>query len=387
MSRLKRVLVVAAGLAAAWAASLPVANAQQGQWTTIGIGPPSVGSDGVSIGGGVEYGGSAIYEFQIDLVRLYVVPSDDLPEECVAGEKEHVYDASRHQGRDTEGVSLTAAPLCNGPHEVQIGGSGTRFFLGNPQPTAHMWEPLGTVELAIPPPPVHGLTAALEGRAIALSWSPPDGYADSPPPDFLGYRVRRTIGDGSPETVAGGDAPLSETTFTDGGLPDQGGTVHYQVSAVRRGGDGEPIVSPAAQSRPIPVTPVNTTTTGPGAVAPPPTAPNPPRPRTAPLPPPVQTTQTIGSVDPLDEEVDFGEEAEPGEDEPVLPDDEFATGPVLRDLGGDEPTVDRALLVPVAAGLCLLGWSLHLRYLTRQALATALEPLVVEALDPPAPDP
>jgi hypothetical protein len=60
----------------------------------------------------------------------------------------------------------------------------------------------------------------------------------------------------------------------------------------------------------------------------------------------------------FDEDLPF-EDREAGDEEAVLPDDELASGPLSERLPG------RGLVVPVATGLVLAVWALHLRFLAR----------------------
>ena len=247
------------------------------------------------------------------------------------------------------------------------------------------------VLVRLPAPTVTNLVAAADGHAVDLSWDDMRGAA----PDLSGYRVERSIGDGSftaLETV-GADA----TTYRDTSLPAAGGKATYRVIALR------PLVGEAAASNSAQATfaaaPTDTTggggsgtgggsggtggggtggggstggtgSSGGGAGGPAiggrssirvPRVGTPSRNFFPPLlAPPVDTG--------FSEELPF-EDVEPGEDDPVLPDDELAVA--------DVPLPGRGLAVPFATGLVLAVWALHLRFLARAARPEYAEPIEI----------
>jgi hypothetical protein len=73
------------------------------------------------------------------------------------------------------------------------------------------------------------------------------------------------------------------------------------------------------------------------------------------------------------EELPFGDR-EPGEQDAALPDDELASGPLSERLPG------RGLVVPVATGLVLAVWALHLRFLARAAQPEYVDDQRIEIL-------
>ena len=69
--------------------------------------------------------------------------------------------------------------------------------------------------------------------------------------------------------------------------------------------------------------------------------------------------------------VDPTSELEEGEEDAVLPDDaDQLGGAVITDVV-DEEGPGRAVLTPVAVGLVMIVWAMHLRFLTRQAAQAA----------------
>jgi hypothetical protein len=250
------------------------------------------------------------------------------------------------------------------------------------------------VPVRLPAPTVTGLVATAEGHAITLTWDDMRSLAA----DVSGYRVQRSIGGGPFEEV--GTAPADAPTFTDTTLPSAGGEATYQVVAQR------PFVADAAPSGPASATfaaapagedgtggPVaggngsGTGGTGSGGTGSGGTAPGGsggsggpggsggsgggadlgglptirvPRVGTpsrnffpALLAPPVSDT--------YDTELPF-DDPEPGEDDPVLP-----SGLAVDDA---EPLPGKGLAVPLATGLVLAVWALHLRFLARAARPT-----------------
>ncbi len=211
------------------------------------------------------------------------------------------------------------------------------------------------IRVAAPGPPVTGVAAAAEGRTVLIRWERPENA----PPDLLGYRVERTDATGAVVTL--GDT--AETSTIDSGVPEGGGSLRFAVRTVRNGPDG-PVVSAAATSRAVVFDPLPGVPPAPGAHG---TDGTPGAGRriggrlTLPSSsvsrlrkPSASATADTG----FSETLPFGDR-EPGSDEPVLPADELASL-TYEDEG-------RGLVVPIAVGLVLGVWALHLRRITRLA--------------------
>jgi hypothetical protein len=95
----------------------------------------------------------------------------------------------------------------------------------------------GEIRIAAPPPEVPKASASRAGSGATVSWS----AVGAPPPDFLGYRVERRVGDGSWEPVAA-ELPASARSVDDASAP-AGGDVTYRVRARRAGPDGQVLSS------------------------------------------------------------------------------------------------------------------------------------------------
>ena len=236
------------------------------------------------------------------------------------------------------------------------------------------------IAVRLPAPTVSNVVATAEGRTVTVSWDDMRGIA----PDLSGYRVERSIDGGPFEAIATVGPDVQSAT--DSELPDEGGEASYQVIATRPfvadaspsnvaatefdaapaggdggagddggtdgtggGGTGDTGGSGGTTSRPR----TGRITTGgrPTGGITVPRVGTPSRNFFPPLlAPPVIDTG-------FDPELPF-EEREPGEESPVLP-DELASDDVGERLPG------RGLVVPVATGLVLAVWALHLRFLAR----------------------
>ena len=113
-------------------------------------------------------------------------------------------------------------------------------------PTSVPQELTAEEQLRVNPPPPHRVSAARQGAAVRLTWSPPPAvtvphtYSDT----VVEYRIYRSV-DGSGEALVGTSKTLS---FTD---PEPGaGTLRYFVSSVREHGVEGPrtdaVVAPAS---------------------------------------------------------------------------------------------------------------------------------------------
>lgn len=85
------------------------------------------------------------------------------------------------------------------------------------------------VDVALPPSPATGVTADVGAdRTVTVRWG-----SEPQAPDFEGYQVERAVGDGPFRKV--GEVGATQTSFVDGGVPDEGGTLRYRVIAMRSG--------------------------------------------------------------------------------------------------------------------------------------------------------
>lgn len=252
-----------------------------------------------------------------------------------------------------------------------------------------------------PTPAVTGFvaTASADGSAVDLKWNDMTLAA----PDLTGYAIERDLGSGFEPVTA---LEASATTYVDSDLPDGDYSAQYRITAARPDKDGAPRPStPAAvttgYTAPTPGNPGGPTNPGdpnapggpggPGDPTIPPTGDTPPdlgdlgtptapggsaggggrvraprlgitgtflppllRPSVNDIRPTTPTTADTG----FDDELPYDEE--PGEEDPVLPDDELAAF-----FDGD--VASRGMLIPIATALVLAVWAFHLRMLARLA--------------------
>jgi hypothetical protein len=282
-----------------------------------------------------------------------------------------------------------------------------------------------TVTVAEPAPDVAAPAAtAGDGRSVVVSWS----SLANPPKDFRGYVVLRTLA-GTTERVA--SLSPSDTSWVDMDPPASGGSVTYQVRTRRAGANpadpADEVTSAGATSAPIDVAPASGGTGGSGGggtggtggggtggtggggtgggtggggtdagsgdtdggsggfggsisgrrrsgtgASPDLSSPSFRVPRVG--------TPSRNFFPPLLAPPDEGfedrlpyEDREPGEEAAVLPDD-LTSGPFERAPG-------RGLVIPLAIGLVLAVWALHLRFLARMAQPAYAEVVVDD--DPP----
>jgi hypothetical protein len=275
------------------------------------------------------------------------------------------------------GTSLT----CNGAYTYQIGATSGSLLVG----TRKLDPPLeSTLVVEVPPAAVDGVgaTANDESRTVSVTW---DASSDTAP-DFRGYRVLRRHGSNG-DWVKVADVGPGTTGVVDDDLPPEAGDYTYRVLG-RRVGVGGDVVSTSGGTDKVTLAEgeVTTTTTAdgttstvvagdPGSTVPgdggssttaartrtPATrgrtgvgikAPRLGTPSQANLP--VLLTPT--TVDEgYDEQLDYGDESI---DDSALPSEESSSAFYENGPG-------KGMAVPVATGLVLFAWAIHLRFLAR----------------------
>lgn len=282
-------------------------------------------------------------------------------------------------------VSVALAVPCNGLYTVRV---DARSQYGE---TAYLDQ---TIVVEMPAPIVTGVSATADGRSIDVSWDDMRAAA----PDISGYVVERRIGDDPFEEVA---APAAdEQGYTDDALPAGGGEAAYRVRATRPVPGGT-VTSQSSDEAATPFVAAPAESAGPGSeggsggsgtgdggtaggtdagtpgsgstsgggttsgggagrVGAPRVAFSgtflPPLLRPTPLDARPTTTTTVDAG--FDETLPY--DAEAGEDDPALPEDELAS--VYTD-----GNPGRGMAIPVATALVLALWAVHLRLLARAA--------------------
>jgi hypothetical protein len=340
------------------------------QWTAAWTSPtdsPATFDAPTGVAGWFRYGppqGQATS--YVDDVKLTIVPSagQALAAECPPSiEAEKTYGPPpfpSSSSSTTPTVPSDASTFQFTPVESTPPCNGT--YVATAHAHAHTADPLAdqtfdlqkTIVVTVAPAPVTSLTATADtSKAVTLKWAAPAGYPDAAPPDFGGYAVER--GDAAGEFTALGATTPDVLTFKDAALPASG-VVQYRIRAVRPGAtEGSVTMSPASASvtRSVDVGALPApTTTVPAATHTHTTIPDAP-----------PTTVAVAPGDPITDDT------EPGEADAVVPPGADELGaPVVHDLPASH---GRALLTPIALGLLLLVWAMHLRFLTRQAARAA----------------
>jgi hypothetical protein len=203
--------------------------------------------------------------------------------------------------------------------------------------------------LEVAPPEVGQVIAAREEGIVALSWSPPLGYPEGAPADFVGYRVLRAMPDQADFNQA---ATPGNNTIAFDQLPEGTvGEVRYQVQAVRRSASGDGYVGSQIGATASASVVIDSPVTAPPA---------PQRRRNTTRQSSSRSTPAAPTVDDdFESTLDF-EDFEPGLEEPVLP--ESAAGIEIDDDDGP----GEGLAIPAATASVLAAWALHLRYLSRR---------------------
>lgn len=307
-------------------------------------------------------------------IRISIEATGTAPVECSMPGRTT---SSEESPPATFGVDLLFG--CNGTYTITATAETTRNSQFTPVDKATRE---GTVDVAMPAPDVTGVKATGGDRAITVEW---DDMTTSAV-DLSGYIVERSIDSGAYEQVA---SPGSdETEFVDSSLPADAGTATYRVASTRPSPEGR-LTSQSASSEATPFVAAPTapddgdgttpgggdgTTPGtsPGDGTTPGTTPGGPTPGTrVPTPrlglsgsflPPLLRPSLALQVPP-DTDDGFDEVLpyrEPGEDDPVLPDDEMAS--LLTD-----DSAGRGMVIPIATALVLAVWAFHLRRLAKAA--------------------
>jgi hypothetical protein len=304
--------------------------------------------------------------FTVDLI---VDAAPGQPDDCEPPQLGSAGDAQNPHS-STVGATQTGERTWEGSFEVPVtascNGTYTVGAIIRHDASPSFTQATTTIRVARPagPPAQAAATRAADGT-VALAWSAP---RDGLPPDFAGYRVRRTVR-GVSERIADG---TEDTDLVDhpGLQPGQAAT--YEVMTLRDGPDGSTIASDPATAvveLPGPEQPSGDDPGGGppgGAVSGSGTggAPRVARPTTGARGPsmpvlPRPTTPTTFDTG-FGGTLPFDLDREEGPADPVLPDEGFAS--LLYD---DE--AGAGLLVPGATAAVLAVWAMHLRYLNRLA--------------------
>jgi hypothetical protein len=288
---------------------------------------------------------------------------------------------------------------CNGTYTVTADAATTDDSAVFPHDYASRSR---TVAVSMPAQAVTGVSAAAEGSTIRVLWDDMRVAAW----DLSGYVIERQVDDGSFTELA--VLGSESTSYVDESLPGEGRAATYRVSSTRPAPAGTQVsAASSSEATPFEATATTTTTPGdgttgdgttgdgttPGTGTTPgggttaggttiPSTPGTGSVATRPggtvraprlgisgsfLPPLLRPSGSFGVPTTVDggfsEQLPYGQDTEPGEDDPVLPDDEMAS--LFTD-----GAAGRGMAIPIATALVLAVWAFHLRFLARASRPT-----------------
>jgi hypothetical protein len=359
MRRLALVLVSGGALLLSVA---PRADAAQpnGAWTKPSVTATYQDAPMVTLSEEQQLGGFAEFDQGIKSVDFSLVTDAD--GDCAAGDGVPDQSAS-FGGAKRADFSFDASFPCNRRYEVRA------VVHPQPQPLRNdedlvldVW-----VAVALPPEPVSSLKATeLSGdeRGVSLKWDDANNQ-----PDFSGYAVWRSVGDGDWSYL--NDTGPAATSYTDHAVPREGGEVRYKVFGTRPGPDpGSKVIassSPVAKATVEAYVPP-TTVAGEGGAGGNGSGSSRPSIQVSGNEAPRVVTRTYSRTSPTTFDTGF-QETLPFQ-QPQSTDAPPSGGTAIATLndGGDDSTQRQSLLL-VAGGTTTLSWALVLRYLTKRATA------------------
>ena len=270
--------------------------------------------------------------------------------------------------RDTASYTFRVDPACNGTYDISAFASTDPPGPAQPGDPGTESAPLEVENVRVslaPMPPASVAAEVAADRTVTVRWQvPPAWVGSTPPPDAIGFQVRRLSADGTPVVVADRLGPNQTTVVDDDLVSAPDGRYRYRVVAVRADASGAPVTSEPVEAALDLVAArtggaagggasVGAATTG-GGVAVGGGAFVPGQPAVSPP----------AEFDPgFQPELDYSD-VELGEEEAVPPSDAG-----LFDIG--ESTTETGLVIPGAVALCLAVWAGHLRHLARRATPPA----------------
>lgn len=285
------------------------------------------------------------------------------------------------RGLDQYRFRFTVVPRCNGYYQVSIIGTADRpgpvpSSVSDPLPMGDPTDPDNAVKVGLRSPDVTDVTAAVGAdRSVAVSWTPPVGYATSPPPDFAGYGVDYSYDDGA----TWHDAAFTEPTAAAASFRlrggDPAGDYLVRVRGVRANADGtlDPAIVASGGSTAVTTTAVGAAPTTPTSSGPSRGGGGGGRSNSGRGVPPRGTAVPQEQDDGYNPYLDY--DREEGDEHAVLPDDASS----FLDFVPDSPGA--AILVPYAIAQCLAVWAFHLRLLARRLDTPTVTPMPTITVD------
>ena len=180
-------------------------------------------------------------------VSLQVDPMEPIADSCTHDDVAEL-PAEREPTGGIRGDYRFSIPIelpCNGRYRVRA-RAAVYWRPEMEDPAATSPDLTADLTIAAPAPDVSGLTITEDDAGVALAWASPE----SPPPDFLGYEIERTLPGGAPEvlTTLGTDV----TSYRDDTAPAPREGIAYRVTALRSGPDGTTMRSAAPAEGTVP---------------------------------------------------------------------------------------------------------------------------------------
>lgn len=356
--KLSSTALSAAGLMIALA---PLASAAtpSGAWTDPAITTSYQNTPMATLSDGRQLKGFAEFDQGIKSVNFALLTDAD-SESCSAKE------VVRPQTTDGGGAKRVDfafdAPFpCNQRYEVRaIVQPQPRPLRSDTDRVLDLW-----VAVALPPAPVSSLDATElpdDERGVSVEWD-----AANVQPDFIGYAVWRSVGDGDWSYLADVAAPA--TSYTDRALPRAGGALRYKVFGVRPGPDpgskvlatSSPVARVTIDAYTPPTTVAGDGSGGDGGGTPRPSI------RVSGNEAPRVVSRSFARTSPTTADTGF-QETLPFQ-QPQTTDAPPASGNAIATLddGNRDDNAPRQSLLLVAGGTTTLSWALVLRYLTKRA--------------------
>lgn len=135
--------------------------------------------------------------------------------------------------------NVTLSIPCNGTYSLVATATTTDDRTFFPSDSASLSR---SVEVSAPAPTVTGVSAVGAGRSVTVTWDDMTQVV----PDVSGYIVQRRSADGTFAHLAG--VNVSDPSYADNNLPDEGGDIAYRVLSTRPSPNGEKMSAASAEA-------------------------------------------------------------------------------------------------------------------------------------------
>jgi hypothetical protein len=353
----RKVVFVAITAAALLLSAAPRASAAKpnGAWTSPPVTATYENSPLATLSEPQQLGGFAEFDQGIRSIDFSLLT--DVDGDCSAADGVPQQSADFGGARHVD-FAFDASFPCNRRYEVRaVVHPQPRPLRSDEDLVLDLW-----VAVALPPDPLSSLKATVlseDERGVSLKWDDANNQ-----PDFEGYAVWRSVGDGDWSYL--NEVGPNATSYTDHAVPRAGGTIRYKVFGIRQGPDpGSKLLaasSPVAKATVEAYVPPTATTSEGGDGS----GERHPSIQVSGNEAPRVVTRTYTRTPPTTLDTGF-EETLPFQ-HPETSDAPPAGGTAIATLNddGDDSTQRQSLLL-VAGGTTTLSWALVLRYLTKRA--------------------